>query len=113
MILSLVVFEAFLWNCIHVLCMVLFEHPMLNIFLQAFEMFQHMKEEERAVHDTVIWGAAPMSHTPVHLPPSDRLDKEGTVEQVEDTTSTAEDQVCATLMFCTACLSVCEILCEP
>ena len=89
------------------LCIICFENP-VSVWLifpsQAFEMFQHMKEEEREVHDAVVWGAAPMSHTPVHVPPSDHLDRESTVEQVEDATSTAEDQVCATLMFSTACI---------
>lgn len=61
-------------------------------------MFQHMKEEEGEVHDAVVWGAAPVSHTPVHLPPSDHLDREGTVGQVEDNTDVAEDKVCGSVL---------------
>lgn len=66
-------------------------------------MFQHMREEEGEVHDAVVLGAAPISHTPVCLPPSDHLDREGSVEPGEYDTSTAEDQVHATSILCNVC----------
>jgi hypothetical protein len=65
-------------------------------------MFQHMKGED-GEHSAVVWDAAPMSHIPGSLPPTDLgnseefKEKENNTEHTnerKDSTDTAKDKVC-------------------
>ena len=64
-------------------------------------MFQHMKENE-GEHSAVVWDAAPISHIPGSLPPSDLVDtepegKENNTEHNQEgneSTDMAKDRVC-------------------
>ena len=49
-------------------------HVMCVLLVQASQLYQHMREAEGEggeSHDAVMWDAAPVSHNPAPLPPSD------------------------------------------
>ena len=73
-------------------------HVMCVLLVQASQLYQHMREAEGEggeSHDAVVWDAAPVSHSPGPLPPSDHTDVEETEEAEggagrEDTNTPAE-----------------------